>query len=137
MVMKNWAFGFSALMLCLLWQFYPLTTEGNMLYSFLNLLMLAVCSFLACVFFYNFFIKVQLPKWLHTALSQIGRNSIMIYLIAILLIPRSVTLSGDLTFATVNLVMLGIAIANTALRFAIGKFIYQVPGLRWILFGKR
>lgn len=61
----------------------------------------------------------------------------MIYLIAILLIPQSVTLPDNWTFATVNIAMLGIAIANTALRFVIGKFIYQIPGLWWILFGKR
>lgn len=137
LVMKNWALGISALVLCLLWQFYPLTSNGNMFYSFLNLLMTAICSLSACLFFYNFFIKVQLPRWLHIALSQIGQNSIMIYLIAILLIPQSVTLPDNWTFATVNIAMLGIAIANTALRFVIGKFIYQIPGLWWILFGKR
>lgn len=136
-VLANISFGTSAILLCMVWQFYPLATGGNKLYSVLNLLMDFMCSLFACVFFYNFFIKVQLPRFLYMALSEVGKNSILVYLIAIVLIPSSFQLPATWTFAGINLTLLAVAIANTALRYTIGKFIYQVPVLRYILFGKR
>lgn len=130
-------YGISAIALLCLWQVFPLQTGGNKLYSLYNLIMTVLCSFFGIVFCFNFFVKVKLPKWLSLSLSEIGKNTMPIYLIPIFLFPMSLSLSDEWTFTTINLACFVIAIVDTSLRYAIGRFIYQIPYISFLLFGKR
>ena len=139
-ILSTPAFGVSALMLLMASYLYPLDTTGVTppLYSLINLVLIAVCSLFACVFFFNFFIKVKLPSWFRAALSEAGKSSIMIYLIPLtIIIPYSMTLPDTWSVLAINLVLLIVAAIDTLLRYILGKFINQIPYVRYILFGKR
>ena len=134
-ILKDYVYGISAILSLVTLYFYPINYNTDHLLAILNLLLKAVNSILVCIFFYNFFIKVQLPHWLHIALSKVGENSITIYLISFVILPLGWHVPANWPFALVNILLFVLAVFNTCLRYILGQVIYKIPYLRYILFG--
>lgn len=129
-------YGGASLVLCILWLIYPFDPNGRILYSALNVLLTLLCSLSAIIVFYNFFIKVSLCKPIDWFFSEMGRMSIVIYLTPLVMFPKGFIFDG-LTVTTENLIIVLVAIIQCLLAYSIGKFIYKIPYLRLIMYGKK
>lgn len=136
LILKNHIYGISALILCIAWKFYPLETMGSAWKSMTNLILTAICSFSACIFFFNFFQKCTLPITVRKYMQQIGQFSLVIYLIPIHLLPQGFIFSENLPSIIINLSILIIGILHTIISYYIGKIVFCIPYLRYIMFGK-
>lgn len=135
-ILDNRCYGGASLVLCVLWLIYPFDPNGRILYSALNVLLTLLCSISAIIVFYNFFIKVSLCKPIDWFFSEMGRMSIVIYLTPLVMFPKGFIFDG-LTVTTENLIILLVAIIQCLLAYSIGKFIYKIPYLRLIMYGKK
>lgn len=99
------------------------------------MLLTLLCSISAIIVFYNFFIKVSLCKPIDWFFSEMGRMSIVIYLTPLVMFPKGFIFDG-LTVTTENLIIVLVAIIQCLLAYSIGKFIYKIPYLRLIMYGK-
>lgn len=115
---------------------YPFDPNGRILYSALNVLLILLCSIFAIIVFYNFFIKVSLYKPIDWFFTEMGRMSIVIYLTPLVMFPKGFIFDG-LTVTMENFVVLLVAIIQCLLAYCIGKFIYTIPYLRLIMYGKK
>lgn len=129
-------FGGASLLLCILWIIYPFNANGRALYSFFNVVLILCCSICATIVFYNFFKKASLFKPIDWFFSEMGKMSIVIYLTPLYMLPNRFIFDG-LTVTMENLVILLIAVTQCLLAYAIGKFIYTIPYLRFIMYGKK
>jgi len=92
----------------------------------------------SCITFFNFFKKIQLPEFLATYFSEIGKYTLVLYLVPVLILPaKTFVLNGQVTFASESLIILSIAVLHSLVSYVIGRIIYEIPYLRLILFGKK
>lgn len=132
----NHAYGISALVLVMCWCIYPF--EASSLGKSGNLFLIFVIALVSCITFFNFFKKIQLPEFLATYFSEIGKYTLVLYLVPVLILPaKTFVLNGQVTFASENLIILSIAVLHSLVSYVIGRIIYEIPYLRLILFGKK
>lgn len=55
-------YGSSAILLCIMWKFFPIEPNGDKFLSLANLVALFICSYTACIVFYTFFKQIHLAK---------------------------------------------------------------------------
>lgn len=128
-------YGFSAVILLILWMLFPLNSSYS---KFLNLIVKLPISILSCIVFFNFFKSARLPIFLKRYLSEIGQYTIVLYLLPILLLPpRTFLLPDGLTFVSENLIILFVGVIHSLISYAIGRVVFEIPYLRLFLFGKR
>lgn len=132
----NHAYGISALVLVMCWCIYPF--EASSLGKSGNLFLIFVIGLVSCITFFNFFKKIQLPEFLATYFSEIGKYTLVLYLVPVLILPaKTFVLNGQVTFASESLIILSIAVLHSLVSYVIGRIIYEIPYLRLILFGKK
>ena len=132
----NHAYGISALVLVMCWCIYPF--EASSLGKSGNLFLIFVIALVSCITFFNFFKKIQLPEFLATYFSEIGKYTLVLYLVPVLILPaKTFVLNGQVTFASESLIILSIAVLHSLVSYVIGRIIYEIPYLRLILFGKK
>mgnify|MGYP000453404266 FL=1 len=66
-----------------------------------------------------------------------GKFSLVIYVVPIELLPHSFIFPEWMPNALVNLEILFIGIVITLLRYIIGKIIFEIPVMRYVMFGKK
>lgn len=137
MLTQKWVYGSAALLWCLIWVVYPIPRGGSIT-SLANVGLFAASSLLSCVVLYNFFTTVQLNKFVHTYLLEIGKYTLVLYLIPITFLNRwKWTFPTEWTATTIWTLIILISVIHSLVSLCIGKVIYQIPYLRYILFGKR
>lgn len=136
-LMKNSVYGCGAIILCIMWKFYPISPTDTIWQSFANIVMSFVCSFMACIVFYNFFRKTTIHRYIRGFLSEMGKFSLVIYVVPIWIMPHSFTFPNWMPDSLVNIEILFIGIIISLLRYCIGKIVFEIPGLRYIMFGKK
>ena len=129
-------FGWGSLLLCLIWLIYPVQANGNTLLSMYNLVGMFVCSVCAIIVFFNFFYRVQMNKCLRCFFSEMGKYSLVIYLTPICL-PSGGFVFDDYTRTTENILILLLGIIQCLVSYSIGRFVYEIPYLRLIMYGKK
>lgn len=135
-IMSKKVFGGGGILCCSVWLIYPVQANGRELYSLFNVCGTFVSSVSSIIVFYNFFRKEQLNKYIDWFFKEMGKMSIVIYLTPIILFPKGFMFEG-LSFATENLVIVLIGIIHCLISYGIGKFIYTLPYLRFIMYGKK
>lgn len=132
---KVWAV--SAIILCISWKFYTPELAGGMIYTLVKLLLYAICSFGACVFFYNIFRQISIPKMISIPLQTWGKMSLVIYLLPIYLLPKDFIFPVNWTNTEINLFVLVIGILQCSIGAGIGELVMKIPGLSFIMFRKK
>lgn len=129
-------FGISSLVLIACWFLYPL--ENNQIGKVINLIFSFIIGLLSCISFYNFFNRVSLPKFLNLYFTEIGKYTLPLYLIPILILPHGIKINNEyLSGTSINLIILCVSVIHSLVSYALGRLIYEVPYLRYILFGKK
>lgn len=136
-VMKNSVYGCGSLLLCIMWKFYPIYPTDTIGQSLANIIMSFVCSFMACIVLYNFFRKTIIHRYIRHFLSEMGKFSLVIYVVPIWIMPHSFTFPDWMPDSLINLAILFIGIIISLLRYGFGKIIFEIPILRYIMFGKK
>ena len=136
-MMKNSTFGVSVCILCIAWKLYPIHPTDSIWDSLMNLLLSLICSFTASISLYNFFKKVSLPKWIKKYFSEMGKFSLVIYVVPIKLLPYGFVFDNNLTTLCISLMILFIGIIHTMISYTVGRIIFEIPYLRYITFGKK
>lgn len=103
----------------------------------MNLFLSLICSFTASITLYNFFRKAILPHWIKKYLSEMGKFSLVIYVVPIVLLPKSFIFPDWMSSTLVDLGIIVIGIVITMLRYTFGRIIFEIPILRFIMFGKK
>lgn len=135
-IKSDMCFGGGSVVLCILWMLYPFDARGRALFSFFNVVLMFSCSVCSIIVLYNFFVKASLPKSISWFFSEMGKMSVVIYLTPLIMLPKGFVFEG-ITATTESLVILLIAIVQCLMAYAIGKFVYTIPFLRLIMYGKR
>ena len=136
-MMKNYTYGFGAIILCLAWKLYPIYPTENVLESMINLLLSFICSFTASIVLYNLFRKATIPACVKKYFSEMGKFSLVIYVVPILLLPKSFIFPNALPDMIINLSILFLGILHTILSYIFGRIVFEIPYLRYIMFGKK
>lgn len=137
LVMNNWVYGWCAIILCLAWKFYPIYPTDSIWQSIVNLFLSFMCSFVGSITLYNFFRKATLPECVKKYLGEMGKFSLVIYVVPITLLPQTFVFPSDWNGTLVTVIILLIGIAMTTLRYLFGRIVFEVPVLRYIMFGKK
>lgn len=130
-------YGISTLILCLAWKFYPLEANGVAWKSFINITLSFICSFCGSITIYNFFRKAQIPRWIQSYLQEIGKFSLVIYVVPIIFLPKEFLFPKYIPETLINLCILAIGVLHTSISYAFGRIIFEIPYLRYIMFGKK
>lgn len=137
-ILKNSVFGILSIILIISWKLGPIDTHGGVAWrSMMNLIHNLVCGICGCVVFFNLLYKMSLPALVDKYLQETGKMSLAIYLLPIVIIPSGYVFSQDLPFAAINISVLTIAVVVNLICYCIGKIIFEIPYLRFILFGKK
>lgn len=136
-IIKKSAWGISAIILCVTWKFYPLVTNGIMWKSFTNLLLSFISALTGSITLYNFFIKAKINKWIKIYLQEMGKYSLVIYLVPIALFSQGFQFSETYPTMVTNLLILVIGIIHTLVSYTFGRVIFEIPYLRYLMFGKK
>lgn len=137
-IMRKGVLGISALILIVGWKLGPIDTQGGIAWrSMLNLFYRLVCGVCGSVVFFNLFRIMSLPSIVDKYLRETGKMSLVIYLIPIMFLPSDFVFSHDVPFAVINICVLGVAVAHNMISYCIGKVLFEIPYLRFMLFGKR
>lgn len=100
--------------------------------------MMFIMALTSCITFFNFFKAVELPNFLKRYLIEIGKYTLVLYLVPVLILPaHSFRIDGQMTFTMVNLIILAVAVTHSLVSYVIGRVIFEIPYLRFILFGKK
>lgn len=134
---KKSIYGISALLLCFAWKFYPLEANGVAWKSFVNLALSFLCSLCGCIAIFNFFLKVRLPNWISKYLQEMGKYSLVIYVVPIVLFPKGFVFPEFIPSTLISLMILAIGILHTLISYTFGRIIFEIPYLRYIMFGKK
>ena len=137
LTMKDWTYGLCAVALCLAWKVYPIHPTDTLWQSMANLLLSLICSFAGSLTLYNFFRKADLPRWVKKCFGEAGKYSLVIYVVPITLLPPSFVFPDKWGGQLVTIIILLTGIAMTALRYLFGRIVFEVPVLRYIMFGKK
>lgn len=130
-------FGICAALLCLLWKFFPLEANHIAWRSMLNLISYFITAFASAIVFYNLFTKFLLPPFIKHYFSEMGKMSLVIYLIPIILLNESFVFPEWMTYTLINISVLTLGILQTIISYVIGRIVYEIPYLRFAMFGKR
>ena len=136
-IMKDVVFGMIAIVLFIAWKIYPLSAEGVAWKSMTNLVLVFICSFGMSLFCYNFFRKVTLPKFLKRSLQEMGKMSLVIYVTPFVLLPSSFHFPDTFSETLINVLAVFFSSVYVFLRYMWGMFIYQIPVLRFFMYGKK
>lgn len=136
-ITKKIIFGISALLLCIAWKFYPIEINNPTWRPFLNIILSFFCSLLGSISLLNFFRKVQLPLIIQKYLQEMGKYSLIIYVVPITLLPKDFIFSSTISATLTNLIILFIAVLQTLISYTFGRIIYEIPFLSYIMFGKK
>ena len=138
LLLKKWVYGASALVLIISWKLGPIDTLGGIPWrSLINLCWNAVCSITACVCFFNLFLFIQMPTIVKTYLQKTGKLSLCIYLIPVTVLPSDFVFPEWMSLSLINILILIISLLVNYIRYSIGFVIFEIPVLRFILFGKK
>lgn len=137
MILRDSVFGTTALLLFIAWKCYPLDAGGVAWKSFTNLFLAFVCSYGMCIFCYNFFRKTVLPKPLKRCLQEMGKMSLVIYVTPFVLLPASFHFPDTYNETLINVFSVLMSAIYVFLRYSWGMFIYQIPLLRFVMYGKK
>lgn len=66
-----------------------------------------------------------------------GKFSLVIYVVPITLLPQTFVFPSDWNGTLVTVIILLIGIAMTTIRYLFGRIAFEVPVLRYIMFGKK
>lgn len=136
-ITTNFVWGISTIILCLAWKFYPLEVNGVEWRSLINLMLSSICAFCGSITIYNFFLKAQTPRWIQKYLQEIGKFSLVIYVVPIVLLPKDFLFPESIPETLINLCILGIGILHTFISYTFGRIVFEIPYLRYIMFGKK
>lgn len=136
-ITTNFVWGISTIILCLAWKFYPLEVNGVGWRSLINLMLSSICAFCGSITIYNFFLKAQTPRWIQKYLQEIGKFSLVIYVVPIVLLPKDFLFPESIPETLINLCILGIGILHTFISYTFGRIVFEIPYLRYIMFGKK
>lgn len=137
LISKKTIFTVSVIILCVLWKIFPIATNGNMYYSLLNLLYLAISSITAIIVLFNIFRNQQLPQLVSKFLCEIGKNTMALYLLPIWLLPKDFYWDDNDTYTLINLEACTIAVLHSLVALIVAKIVNLVPFLGLLLFGKK
>ena len=133
LIIRNSTFGICACILCIAWKLYPIYPTDSIWESLMNLFLSLLCSFTASITLYNFFRKAILPHWIKKYLSEMGKFSLVIYVVPIVLLPKSFIFPDWMSNTLVDLGIIVIGIVITMLRYTFGRIIFEIPILRFII----
>lgn len=66
-----------------------------------------------------------------------GKFSLVIYVVPISLLPKSFIFPNALPDMIINLSILSLGILHTILSYIFGHIVFEIPYLRYIMFGKK
>lgn len=136
-LVKKSIYGISASLLCLAWKFYPLDANGIAWKSFINLALSFLCSLFGCITIFNFFFKIRIPNWISKYFQEMGKYSLVIYVVPIVLFPEGFVFPEIIPSTLINLLILAIGILHTLISYTFGRIVFEIPYLRFIMFGKK
>lgn len=136
-ILNDKVFGLSGMLLFITWKVYPLNVDGVAWKSFLNLFMNLVCSYGMCIFCYNFFRKVTLPKPLKYCLKEMGKMSLVIYVTPFVLLSKSYHFPITFNETLINVLSVFMTSIYVFLSYAWGWVIYKIPIVRMVMYGKK
>lgn len=137
LIRSSIAYGIAAIILCISWKIYPIHPTDAAWKSMANLALMLICSISASIVFYNFFRIGNYPNWMKKYFRELGKFSLVIYLVPITILPQNYIFPSELSTSLVNLSILLIAIITTLLRYCFGRIVFEIPYLRFIMFGKK
>lgn len=123
--------------LCIAWKYYSPELKGSGGKILLKVSLYAISSFLSCIFFYNVFRYVSISQWIKRILQEWGRMSLVIYLLPIVLLPVDFIFPDNWTNTMVNIFVIIIGCMQCCIASAIGEILMKIPGLSFIMFGKK
>lgn len=130
-------YGSSAILLCIMWKFFPIEPNGDKFLSLANLVALFICSYTACIVFYTFFKQIHLAKPSKWYLSEMGKYTLALYLLPLFFFTNNFEWTNCYTHALINIEALGIAILQSFIAYGIAKIIDEIPYIRTFLLGKQ
>lgn len=130
-------YGSSAILLCIMWKFFPIEPNGDKFLSLANLVALFICSHTACIVFYTFFKQIHLAKPFKWYLSEMGKYTLALYLLPLFFFTNNFEWTNCYTHALINIEALGIAILQSFIAYGIAKIIDEIPYIRTFLLGKQ
>lgn len=134
----NKVYGICALLLIVMWKLGPVDTCGGIAWrSMFNLCHTLICSMSASIVFFNLFSRIQLPYMVKRYLQETGKLSLVIYLIPVVILPSRFLFPDNWTPAFTNIIILTISVIINMTCYWIGRVIWEIPYLRFILFGKK
>lgn len=136
-IIRKSTWGISAIILCIAWKFYPLVANGIMWKSFINLLLSFICALTGSITLYNFFIKANINRYIKKYLQEMGKYSLVIYLVPIVLFLQGFQFPETYPTMVTNLLILMIGVLHTIISYTFGSIILEIPYLRYIMFGKK
>ena len=116
--------------------FYPLSADGLLIKSMLNLIMFLITSILGSLIIYFLIRSIELPVLLEKYLSNMGRYSIVLYLTPIWVLPNAVNCSSKESVAYICIIGLITTIIHSLISYGIGCVVYLIPYLKFFLYGK-
>lgn len=117
--------------------FYPLSADGLLIKSMLNLIMFLITSILGSLIIYFLIRSIELPVLLEKYLSNMGRYSIVLYLTPIWVLPNAVNCSSKESVAYICIIGLIATIIHSLISYGIGCVVYLIPYLKFFLYGKK
>ena len=136
-IMQDVLFGIVAVVLFIAWKIFPLSANGVAWRSMINIILALICSFGMSIFCYNFFRKIALPLFLKRCLQEMGKMSLVIYVTPFVLIPSSFHFPETFNETLINVISIIMSSAYVFLRYLWGMFIYQIPIVRFIMYGRK
>lgn len=136
-VLKDSMMGGVVLAMCIVWKLYSPEGDGGGTKTISLLILILLSSLCACLFFYNFFRKIDLPERVKGQLMNWGRFSLVIYLVPLPLLPSSFVFPPEWSHTVVNLSVLFLATNQCVIASFLGKILFKIPWLNFIMFGKR
>lgn len=136
-ILRDGVYGLSATILFVAWKIYPLEANGVAWKSLVNLILSFVCSYTMCVFCYNFFRKVTLPTFFKRCLQEMGKMSLVIYVTPFVLLSPSFTFPDSYSETLINVISMLMTAIYVFMSYTWGMFIYQIPIVRFIMYGKK
>ena len=130
-------YGSSAILLCIMWIFFPIEPNGDKFLSLANLVALFICSYTACIVFYTFFKQIHLAKPFKWYLSEMGKYTLALYLLPLFFFTNNFEWTNCYTHALINIEALGIAIVQSFIAYSIAKIIDEIPYIQTFLLEKQ
>lgn len=134
---KKPVIGVCGILLCIIWKFYPLEANHDIVKSMINLIMYAISSISSCIVLFYLFTSVPYPFIIKRYFAEIGKMSLVIYVLPISLLPAGFIFPNWMPVTTISIIVLGISIVHTITSYVLGRILFEIPYLRFITFGKK